>query len=405
MWATEGLGGFAFLKGRQTEMFTGPLAPASGGTAHVMTSSYHQPVLVISDYAQALQFLTDSRLSRAALGSHGMIGPASAMSITNMDPPRHTRVRGLFGRAFSARSVKRLRPRIYRRAIDLSAGIRTDGLPVDLVATFCAPFAFGVHCDLLGVPEEFRAAILSWSLARSSRPGATPPEVYAAETGLHRVLTDVLEHLRHHGSAGLLGDLLAARDRDELTAAELTGLASSLFFDGHILATSQIALAALCLIHHRDQATLLASDSSRLGRAVEELLRFSPSITVGMPRIARASTNLGGLRLRPGMVAAVAFGLVNRDPVTFDTPHQFDVTRATNRHLSFGRGAHYCLGAHLMRMELQVTLDVLGHHLSNLAADDERLAWTASHTIRSLKTLPLTRIPPQRVAGSHFALA
>jgi cytochrome P450 len=386
---TNGEDGFAFVEAQQTEMLTGPLA---AGSATVLASSHGEPVMLVTGYQQARLLLTDARLSRAAATGHGLIGPASAMSVTEMDPPRHSMVRGLVGRAFSARSLERLVPRIHRRAIGLVTDIREAGPPVDLVVAFCAPFAFDVHCDVLGVPEEFRAAIRRRSLARSGQPGATAQQVYDAEICLHQVVVESLGHMRCRGGTGLWGELLATRDRGELTEAELTGLASSLLFDGHILAAAQIALAALCLLRHRDQATLLAVTPSRLAHAIEETLRFSPSITLGMPRKARINIDLDGLRVPSGHAIAIAFGLTNRDPTVFHTPHRLDLTRAPNRHLSFGRGTHHCLGGHVMRLELRIALEVLIRYLPHLdlAVDNTQLGWTASHTVRSLRTLPLT---------------
>jgi cytochrome P450 len=388
VWVTNGEGGFALVAAQRPEMLTGPL---TAGPATVLASSHGEPVMVVTGYEQSRRLLTDARLSRAAATGHGLVGPASAMSVTDMDPPRHSAVRGLVGRAFSARLVERLVPEIRRRAIDLVTGIREAGPPVELVAAFCAPFAFGVHCDLLGVPEEFRAAIWRRSLARSGQPGVAAG-VYAAEVRLHQMVIDALGHLRRCGGTGLWGELLATRDRGELTEQELTGLASSLLFDGHILAAAQIGLSMLCLLRHRDQATVLAVTPSRLAHAVEETLRFSPSITLGMPRKARGDIDLDGLHVPCGHTVAVAVGLANRDPATFDTPHRLDLTRAPNRHLSFGRGTHHCLGARVMRRQLQIALEILLRHLPHLdlAVDNTQLGWTASHTIRSLKTLPLT---------------
>lgn len=388
MWVTNGKGGFAFVEAQRTEMLTGPLATEP---ATVLASSHGESVMLVTGYQQARRLLTDARLSRAAATGHGPVGPASAMSITEMDPPRHSAVRGLVGRAFALRSVERLIPDIRRRAIDLVTGIREAGPPVDLVTAFCVPFAFGVHCDLLGVPENVRAVICNQSIARSGQPGATAEQIYAAEVHLHQAVIDALEHMRC-GGTGLWGELLATRDRGALTETELTGLASSLLFDGHILAAAQIALTTLCLLRDRDQATVLTATPSRLAHAAEETLRFSPSITLGMPRKACTDIDLAGLHVRSSQTVTVAFGPVNRDPTAFDAPNRLDLTRTPNRHLSFGRGTHHCLGAHVMRLELQIALEVLLRQLPRLAltVDDKELGWTASHTIRSLQTLPLT---------------
>ncbi len=395
-WVVEGAGGLPFFQARRPEMLTGPLA--AGPT--VLASSHGEPVLVVTGYEQARRLLIHPRFSRAAATGHPPVGPASAMSVTEMDPPRHSWVRGLVGRAFSPSSVRRLVPTIRRRALGLVADIRQAGPPVDLVSAFCAPFAFAVHCDLLGVPEGFRGPIRCWSLRRSGRPGSTAQQVYDAEIGLHQVVTDALMHMRHNSGVGLWGELLIAREQDQLTETELTGLASALLFDGHILAAAQIALATLWLVHYPDQALALATSPCELPRAVEELLRFSPSITLGMPRKARSDVDLAGLAVRAGQTATVCFGLTGRDRAAFGTPDRLDLTRGPNQHLSFGYGIHHCLGASIMRVQLRIVLEVLLRHLPHLefAAADQQLAWSASHTIRSLTSLPLTWSPTGRMA-------
>jgi cytochrome P450 len=121
-------------------------------------------------------------------------------------------------------------------------------------------------------------------------------------------------------------------------------------------------------------------------------MRVAPVRVCHRPLRTRGDIDLDGLHVPCGHTVAVAVGLANRDPATFDTPHRLDLTRAPNRHLSFGRGTHHCLGAHVMRRQLQIALEILLRHLPHLdlAVGNTQLGWTASHTIRSLKTLPLT---------------
>lgn len=162
----------------------------------------------------------------------------------------------------------------------------------------------------------------------------------------------------------------------------MTGLASSLFFGGHLLAAAQIANAVLGLLCHPGQLRLVTGNLGGLGHAVEELLRWSPSITLGMPRLACTALDVGVRRVEPGQAATVAFGLANRDHTVFGEPHRLDLNRSPNRHLSFGRGHHHCLGAHLMRLELHIALETLLHGLPGLAlaVDEHQLTWSASHT-------------------------
>lgn len=305
------------------------------------------------------------------------------MSVTDMDPPRHTRFRGLIGNAFSARAVERLRPHIARRASELVGELRAIGPPADLVTRFCVPFAFGVHCDLLGIPDDTRSALLFWSLARSGRPGASPGQIAEVERGLVSVVTHVLDRQRRSGDGDGLFPVLLQHHRDgELSDDEIVGLAASLFFDGHILASAQIAHAVLCLLLHPEQLRRIRIDPTLIPAAAEEVLRFSPAITLGMTRMP---ISVGAT------AASVAFGLVNRDPAVFRHPNIFSIDRRPNPHLSFGRGVHHCLGAALMRQELQVAIEALLCSLPrlSLAEPEHAIGWWASLAVRSLETLVL----------------
>ncbi|MGI9000327.1 MAG: cytochrome P450 [Pseudonocardia sp.] len=377
----RGQGGRAFLSGETPRGLAGPAWHAltrSAGTRSVEG----RPITVVTDYRGATALLGSPLWSRAA-AQRDVVGPASAMSVTDMDPPRHTRFRRLIDHAFSARAVERLRPGIARRAFELVDEIRTTGPLADLVTRFCTPFAFGVHCDLLGVPEDARPALLSWSLARSGQPGATPEQIAHAERGLARVVTDVLDRQRRAGNGTGLFPALLRRHRDEeLSDDELIGLAASMFFDGHILASAQIAQAVLCLVLHPEQLRRVRDDFTLIPAAAEEILRFSPAITVGMTRVPTAAG---------ASAAGVAFGLVNRDPAVFGHPDGFSIDRCPNRHLSFGRGVHHCLGAALMRQELHVAIEALLRGLPGLrlAQPEHTIAWSASLAVRSLDALML----------------
>ena len=386
----SGVGGLAFSQGWHSRALVGPGWPAllQCGTAPLVGCG---SLRLITGYVEACRLLIDRHWSRAAARCEP-VGPASAMSVTEMDPPRHTVIRRLLSHAFSSRSLETMRSQLQHRAVQQLAVLVAGGPPADLIGGFAKPFAFMVHCDLLGVPEPSRPALYRWSLARAADPNAGPQEIYAAEVALHRAVTEALGHVRRDPCVGLLAELIAAQARGVLTETELRGLAASLFFDGHVLAAAQITNGLLCLLTHRDQLQQLTADSV-LMPAIEEVLRFSPSITVGMTRIAtQRSKQVGAPAAGCASAKAVAFGLVNRDPAMVDNAHRFDITRTPNRHLSFGRGPHHCLGAHLMRLELDVAFTTLlmGLPALDLAIDERRLIWSASRTIRSLHTLPLT---------------
>lgn len=377
-----GTGGLTFLAAQTAVPLIGPVdLDRAGGEA----------LIVITRYEIARAVLADQRWRRQPASAHNPIGPASAMSVTNMNAPRHGVIRSLIGPMFSRRGISSLQNRAQQQAHWLCDRLLRAGPPADLVAQFCAPFTFSVQCDLLGIPQSARNGIREASRRRSEQPDATARESYDAETLLHGEVTAVLDWLQRHGGDGIYPHLIDLHHRGRLNAQELGGLAASLLFDGHILTSSQIAnIVAVLLCHPARHAVAGVDGLSPAGR--EELLRWCPAITLGMARTAAAAMKLGDAVVNEGQRAVVAFGMVNRDPSAFDRPGVLDFSRQPNRHLTFGYGSHYCLGAHLARLELETTVSVLLSRLPGLrlAVDERDLSWSASRTIRKLTALPVT---------------
>ncbi|MEU4448761.1 cytochrome P450 [Actinosynnema sp. NPDC050801] len=372
---TRGFGGSDFVEGRHRRHLVGETVPDHD--------------LLVTGYRETKEFLGEVRLSRAAVSERiTPRGPALRMSVTEMDSPVHTRIRGLVGGAFSARRSERLRPLVERTAEQLLGELVRSGPTADLVTGF-APLAFTAHCELLGVPVDRREPVWRRSVDRLAAVDAE--QTYRAELRLHDEVSDVLD--RGGLPPGLLADLVAAhRDAGLLTATELTGVAASLFFDGHALATAQIGNAALAVLTRPALHAELREDRGLLDGVIEESLRHSPSVTLSMARIATSDLDLGGTRVKAGQRVVSAIPLANRDPEVFDSPHEFDPSRQANRrHLTFGRGAHHCVGAHLTRIVVRAALGALLDLPARpkLAVPEEELAWYASPTMRGLKALPV----------------
>lgn len=202
MRVTTGRGGLSFLEAHHPAMLTGPLGSRMAAPAAAVSLQDSRSVLLVTEYEQARKFLTDSRWRRDVAVAHKPVGPASAISVTEMDPPRHTFVRGLVGRMFSPRALQLLRFRIERRAVDLANTMVSAGPPADLVTCFCAPFTFAVQCDVLGVPVHARDSIHDLSMMRSGRSDATAQETYEAEVALHREVSKALSYIRRRGGDG-----------------------------------------------------------------------------------------------------------------------------------------------------------------------------------------------------------
>jgi len=344
-------------------------------------------------YADVRRLLPHTQFSRSiASAARGAPGPALAMSVTEMDPPMHTRIRRLVAGAFTARRIERLRPRIKQIARALLDGMIAAGPPADLVSRYAAPLTFEAQCEVLGVPAPYRGTIRAWSVARSGQPGATPEKTQAAELRLHACVTQVLMDKRCRPSGGLFDQLIAARDQHGLIdETELRGIAASLFFDGHFLTAMQIANSVLCLLESPDALRLLSADPGLISRAVEELVRLHPAVNHSMPRVATADLELGDMTIRAGEAVTAALPLANRDDAVFTQSDQLSLSRPANRHLSFGHGIHYCLGAHLARVELQVALTVLLQRLPGLrlAVPSIGLDWFVTQGARGVQALPV----------------
>ncbi len=323
---------------------------------------------LVTTYHQTRELLTSPGFSRAiASAGRGVRGPALDLSVTEMDPPSHTRIRRLLSRSYAARNIERLRPRVEAIAAGLADRLVAGGPPADLVTRFCAPLTFAVQSELLGIPESHRERLRAWSVARSGQPGSTPAATRAAEVELHRGVAEALAELRLASGDGLYDRLIAACDRDRgIDDVELHGVAASMLFDGHFLAATQIANSVLYLLEHPELLAAIRREPERVVRAVEELLRLCPAVNHSMSRVAVHDIDLGGVSIPAGTTVTASLPSANRDGRAFARPAVLELGDGVRPHLSFGRGIHYCLGAHLARVEIRVALLVLLERLPNL---------------------------------------
>ncbi|HEX6521299.1 MAG TPA: cytochrome P450 [Streptosporangiaceae bacterium] len=386
----EGRGGKDFVTGARCRHLAGDLGRPADRAMTLLADTAGRRVWLATGYHQARELMRDRRFSRAAASSAVCLrGPALRMSITEMDPPMHTSIRNLVGGAFSARQVERLRPLVEKLADRLLAALLGGGRTADLLAEFCAPLTFYSHCALLGVPEHRREAIRRRSVQRIGGASVSEAETYSAELLLH---DEVAEMIADRGlrPAGLLGALIAAHhERHALDESALTGLAASLFFDGHMLSAAQIANTVLMVLTS-GLFGRLTSDPAALDELIEESFRYCPSVNLSMSRVATADLTLGGIRLGAGDQVAAAIPLANRDGTVFATPERFVPGRPT-RHLTFGYGTHHCIGAHLTRVQVRAALLALLRRMPNLrlATSERELTWFVSPTMRSLSGLPV----------------
>jgi cytochrome P450 len=278
-----------------------------------------------------------------------------------LDPPDHTRVRRLVAKAFTPRTVERLRPDIVRLTDEvLDRFDRT----VDVISDLALALPITVIGEMLGVPESDRdelQPLVRASLAALD-PGATLDELDVA-LGARDVVSERMEGLiverRAHPTDDLLSHLVLVEEAgDKLTPDELVSTIAQLFAAGFETTTNLIGNGLLALLDHPDQMARLRADPSLMGTAVEEMLRWDSPVQVDSRR-PLVDLDVHGMRVRPGETVFTLLGAANRDPRIFSDPDHFDVGRDGPAPLSFGSGIHYCLGAALARAEGQVVFDRL----------------------------------------------
>ncbi|WP_432164492.1 cytochrome P450 family protein [Streptomyces sp. bgisy031] len=346
---------------------------------------------LIVGHEEARAALTDPRLvkSPAKLGFSGLDEELIGIHLLITDPPHHTRLRSLVTRAFTARRVESLRPRIQRVTDDLLDAMLPHG-SADLVESFAFPLPLTVICELLGVPDIDRADFRRMSnevVAPSDREGE-----YATFVELAAYLRDLIEDKRASAPADdLLSALMrtTAEDGDRLSPDELCAMAFILLIAGHETTVNLIASGVRALLTHPDQLAALRADMTLLDGAVEEMLRYEGPVENATYRFTVEDTEVGGTVIPGGSAVLVGLAAADHDPERFPEPDRFDIRRDARGHIAFGHGLHHCLGAPLARLEGQIALRALLDRAPALALDGPADDWLPGMLIRGVRSLPV----------------
>ena len=363
---------------------------------------------VVTSHAGCDAALRDVRLGHAEVSAaRGIVsqvaggGPAAdapepqRRSFLMMNPPDHTRLRRLVSRAFSPATVRRLAPRIAEITRSWLATVdATDG-PVDLITTLAGPLPVVVISELLGIPPGDRPLLVSWSdaLARGLDPAFLLPADEVARQVRAReefagYLADLLRERRKRPGTDLLSALVEVHDSgDQLTEAELISTCVLVLVAGHETTTGLIGMGALALARRPQEFAKLRAQPDLSGPAVEEFLRYDSPVQL-TARYALQDTALAGIPIPAGSAVLLLLGAANRDPGLCPDPDQVRVDREPTRHLAFGHGIHFCLGAPLARLEAQIVFRALAEHFTDitLAGPPE---WKPATVLRGLRHLPL----------------
>jgi cytochrome P450 len=310
-----------------------------------------------------------------------------------LDPPRHDQLRALLARTFTPRRVAGLEPIIRRLAKDLLRRIADRGT-CELVHDFAAPLSTEVIGALLGVPSEERWSFRLWAEKIEQRDPTIAPDVAHREqqtalAGIHETLRGLVAARKKSPQDDLMSALLSAEvDRLRLGDEEVVSIGYQLMVAGNDTTASLISNGALRLAEHPEQRRKLVGDPGRIPDAVEEMARYDSPTVQSPPRIATRDVHLHGQWIPKGSPVLLVWMAANHDDRVFSEPERFDVTRETRRHLGFGHGLHFCIGASLARLEARVAFEELLQAMPDYSVDGEPMRW-ASVFLRSLGALPI----------------
>ena len=313
-------------------------------------------------------------------------------NMLDLDPPDHTRLRTLVHKAFTPALVARMRERIQTLADELITQVIHKG-ECDLIRDYALPLPMTIITEILGVPTSDRHKFHKWSKAVVSLTSPTPtlrviPDVWI----FLRYLRRFFEKRRQDPHDDLASALIKAEESgDRLSKDELLAMVFLLLIAGHETTVNLIGNGMLALVEDPEAMNRLRRDPLIIKTAVEELLRYTSPVFMLTERYAREDVTIHGLTIPRGEMTLGVIGSANRDEGVFQEPNQLDLTRDPNKHLSFGQGIHFCLGAPLARLEAEIAINTLLRRIPELrlSVAPDSLRWRPSIMLRGLESLPI----------------
>ena len=312
-------------------------------------------------------------------------------SMLLMDDPGHRRLRNLVRHPFTPRAVERWRPRARAVAVRVIEGIE-DG-EFDLIESVAKPIPTVVIAELLGVDPEQHARFKSWSdasIKTAFSPVNDPADVAAADRALVELrlfLADEIERRRQHPGDDLISSMLQTDEAgDRLTDAEIVSQCTLLLLAGNLTTTDLIGNAVAALLRHPRELEKLRARPELMKNTVEEVLRYDSPVT-NSGRIAHEDMVFDGVEILQGESLSVSLAAANRDPAVYPEPDRFDIERRDTHHQSFGGGRHFCLGAHLARLEAAETLSVLLARFPRLSSGEGETRYAGNPSFRGFESL------------------
>src|SRR5215472_6315347 len=361
----------------------------------------------VARYSDILQILRDHRFTHQAPPNDSagampldlddprqLYFSLSRLSLLFADPPAHTRLRALVSRAFTPRMIESLRPRVEATASAILQSAQQRG-HLDIINEYALPLTITIIAEMLGVPPEGRTRLTSWaSILIRAVDCKQSADIYAAAAQvsmeIFQYFNELLARLRQAPGSDLLSQMLIAHDQeDRLSETELIVTAVTLLIAGHETTVNLIGNGTRSLLLYPDQLALLRRRPHLMPSAIEELLRFESSSQMAS-RYANEDLKVAGTTIRRGQIVNLLLEIGNRDPEAFNDPDRLDIARKENRHLAFGMGIHYCLGAPLARLEGQVAIGLLLRQFPGLRLLDPTPQWRDTIGFRGLQCLDVT---------------
>ncbi|NDJ52328.1 MAG: cytochrome P450 [Chloroflexi bacterium] len=309
----------------------------------------------------------------------------------SMDPPDHTRLRALVHKAFTPKMVENLRGRIAEIADGLIDDMVAQGRQADLIQTYALPLPIIVIAELLGVTTERRAEFRDW--IKAIMWDSNDASRIAAVGAFVQYCNELIAQRRADPQDDLVSALTnVSEEDDQLSHEEILSMIFLLLTAGHETTINLIGNGTLALIDHPDQRSALKEDPSLIHTAVEEMLRYEGPVEMTLARFAAEEIAWGGQTIGRGEMVFAVLLSADRDETVFPDPNRFDITRRPNKHIAFGAGIHYCLGAPLARLEASIAFPTLLQRLPDLALATPRdqLQWNDTLLFRGMATLPVT---------------
>lgn len=317
----------------------------------------------------------------------GTDGNPIGASIISTDPPRHRKLRSLVTQAFTPRAITQLTPRITAIVNELLDTVAAKG-EIDVIDDFSNPLPVTVIAEMLGIPQKDRADFKRWSdelIGATDTPGSNPQAEMAT------YFLQVIADRREHPQDDLISNLMNAQiDGEHLSMQELLGFCILLLVAGNETTTHLISNAIWSFDEHPETIEQMRANPALIPDALEEVLRYRSPVKL-MHRVVAQDTTLGGKKLREGQMVTAWIGSANHDETQFPNAETFDFQRTPNRHLAFGYGIHFCVGAPLARLEARIAFEVMLQRLQDIhRVHDRALEATDSYILYGVKHMPIT---------------